>query len=449
MPKAVEAPDSSPLLQDVVAFALAEARRQGASQYEVDASLSQGLSTTVRLGEVDTIEYQRDRGLAVTVYFGKRKGSASTADVGREAVRATVEKACAIARYTAEDPYAGLVEPEFLARDIPDLDLDHPWGLAAEDAIAIARRCEQAGRALDPRIANSEGASVSSHRHTGVYGNSLGFLAGFSGTSHSVSCSLIAQEGEQMQRDYWFTTARDPADLEPAEAVGAAAGKRALSRLGARKLATRKAPVLFAPDMARGLYRHFIGAIRGPSQYRKASFLLNAAGEQVFPAFLEMHERPHIPKGLASAPFDDEGAATRDRELVESGILRGYVLGSYSARRLGLKTTGNAGGIHNLIVEASGDSPGLDALLRRMGTGLLVTELMGQGVNGVTGDYSRGASGFWIEDGAIAYPVHEITVAGNLREIYRNIVAVGSDVDARGGIRCGSALIGEMTIAGE
>jgi PmbA protein len=449
MPKAVEAPDSSPLLQDVVAFALAEARRQGASQYEVDASLSQGLSTTVRLGEVDTIEYQRDRGLAVTVYFGRRKGSASTADVGREAVRATVAKACAIARYTAEDPYAGLVEPEFLARDIPDLDLDHPWGLAAEDAIAIARRCEQAGRALDPRIANSEGASVSSHRHTGVYGNSLGFLAGFSGTSHSLSCSLIAQEGEQMQRDYWFTTARDPADLEPAESVGAAAGKRALSRLGARKLATRKAPVLFSPDMARGLYRHFIGAIRGPSQYRKASFLLNAAGEQVFPAFLQMHERPHIPKGLASAPFDDEGAATRDRELVESGILRGYVLGSYSARRLGLKTTGNAGGIHNLIVDASGDSPGHDALLRRMGSGLLVTELMGQGVNGVTGDYSRGASGFWIEDGAIAYPVHEITVAGNLREIYRNIVAVGSDVDARGGIRCGSALIGEMTIAGE
>jgi PmbA protein len=449
MPEAVEASDSSPLLQDVVAFALEEARRQGASQYEVDASLSQGLSTTVRLGEIDTIEYQRDRGLAVTVYFGRRKGSASTADVGREAVRATVAKACAIARYTAEDPYAGLVEPEFLARDIPDLDLDHPWGLTAEDAIAIARRCEQAGRALDPRIANSEGASVSSHRHTGVYGNSLGFLAGFSGTSHSLSCSLIAQEGEQMQRDYWFTTARDPADLEPAESVGAAAGKRALSRLGARKLATRKAPVLFSPDMARGLYRHFIGAIRGPSQYRKASFLLNAAGEQVFPAFLQMHERPHIPKGLASAPFDDEGAATRDRELVESGILEGYVLGSYSARRLGLKTTGNAGGIHNLIVDGSGDSPGHDALLRRMGSGLLVTELMGQGVNGVTGDYSRGASGFWIEDGAIAYPVHEITVAGNLREIYRNIVAVGSDVDARGGIRCGSVLIGEMTIAGE
>jgi PmbA protein len=449
MPQALEATDSSPLLQDVVAFALEEARRQGASQYEIDASLSQGLGTTVRLGEVDTIEYQRDRGLAMTVYFGKRKGSASTADLGREAVRATVEKACAIARFTAEDPYAGLVEPEYLAREIPDLDLDHPWSLTAEDAIAIARRCEQAGRAIDPRIANSEGASVSSQRHTGVYGNSLGFLAGFSGTSHSVSCSLIAQEADRMQRDYWFTTARDPADLDGAESVGATAGKRALARIGARKLATRKAPVLFSPDMARGLYRHFIGAIRGPSQYRKASFLLNAAGEQIFPTFLQMHERPHIPKGLASAPFDDEGAATRDRELVRNGILDGYVLGSYSARRLGLTTTGNAGGIHNLIVEASGEAPGYDALLRRMGTGLLVTELMGQGVNGVTGDYSRGASGFWIEGGAIAYPVHEITIAGNLRDVYRNIVALGSDVDPRGSIRCGSVLIGEMTIAGE
>jgi PmbA protein len=264
-----------------------------------------------------------------------------------------------------------------------------------------------------------------------------------------VSCSLIAQAADQMHRDYWFTTARDPVDLEDAESVGAAAGRRALARLGARKLSTRKAPVLLSPDMARGLYRHFIGAIRGPSQYRKASFLLNAAGEQIFPTFVQMRERPHIPKGLASAPFDDEGAATRDRELVESGILQGYVLGSYSARRLGLKPTGNAGGVHNLIVQASGDSPGWDALLRRMGSGLLVTELMGQGVNGVTGDYSRGASGFWIEGGAIAHPVHEVTIAGNLRDIYRNIVAVGSDFDARGSIRCGSVLIGEMTIAGD
>ena len=452
MQQAAEPNDSSQL-HDVAGFALEEARRVGASQAEADASLAKGLSVTVRLGEVETIEYQRDRGLSVTVYFGQRKGTASTADLTREAVRATVEKASAIARHTAEDPYAGLVEPQALARDIPDLDLDHPWGLAAEEAIAIARRCEQAGRAAEGRIANSEGASVSSQRHTGVYGNSLGFLAGFTGTSHSISCSLIAEEAGQMQRDYWYTTARDPAGLESPEAVGAAAARRAAARLGSRKITTRRAPVVFSPEMARGLFQHFIGAVRGTSQYRKASFLLNAAGEQVFPAFLALSERPHIPKGLASAPFDAEGAATHDRELVEDGVLKGYVLGSYSARRLGLKTTGNAGGIHNLLVGVSRRA--VDALrtrerlLRTMGTGLLVTELMGQGVNGVTGDYSRGASGFWVQDGAIAHPVHEVTIAGNLRTMYRGIVALGDDVDERGAIRCGSLLVGEMTIAGE
>ncbi len=452
MQQAAEPNDSSHL-HDVAGFALEEARRLGASQAEADASLAKGLAVTVRLGEVETLEYQRDRGLSVTVYFGQRKGTASTADLTREAVRATVEKASAIARYTAEDPYAGLVEPEALARDIPDLDLDHPWALAAEGAIAIARRCEQAGMGGEARIANSEGASVSSQRHTGVYGNSLGFLAGFSGTSHSISCSLIAQEAGQMQRDYWYTTARDPAALESPEAVGAAAARRAAARLGSRKLATRRAPVIFSPEMARGLFQHFIGAIRGTSQYREASFLLNAAGEQVFPAFLALSERPHILKGLASTPFDAEGAATHDRELVEDGVLKGYVLGSYSARRLGLKTTGNAGGIHNLIVGVSGRA--VDALrtrerlLQDMGTGLLVTELMGQGVNGVTGDYSRGASGFWVQDGAIAFPVHEVTVAGNLRTMYRDIAALGDDVDARGAIRCGSVLVGEMTIAGD
>lgn len=447
MQQAVE-PTALSALEEIVGFALEEARRRGASQYEADASVSQGLGATVRLGEVDTVEYQRDRGLSVTVYFDKRKGSAGTADLGAEAVRATVEKACAIARYTAEDPYAGLVDPEAMAREIPDLDLDHPWALTAEEAIEIARRCEHAGLA-DKRITNSEGASVNTHRHTGVYGNSLGFLSGFSCTMHTVSASLIAQQGEDMQRDYWFTTARDPADLESSESVGARAAARAAARLGARKLATRRAAVLFSPEMSRGLFRHFIGAIRGASQYRKASFLLDAAGERLFPSFLQMRERPHIPKALASAPFDAEGAATRDRDLVHNGILQGYVLGSYSARRLGLTTTGNAGGIHNLIVASSGDSPAPQELLGRMGSGLLVTELMGQGVNGVTGDYSRGASGFWVESGAIAHPVHEVTIAGNLREMYRNIVAVGSDVDVRGAIRCGSVLLAEMTIAGE
>jgi PmbA protein len=436
-------------LSDVASLALEEARRLGASQYEADVSLSQGLATSVRMREVDTVEYQRDRGLGVTVYFGKRKGSASTADLTAQAVRETVAKACAIARYTAEDPYAGLVEAEALARDIPDLDLDHPWEVTPERAIELARECEAAGLALDARLTNSEGAAVNSNRHSGVYGNSLGFLAGYSSTSHSVSCSLIAQAGEDMQRDYWYSIARDQGELAPAEDIGRTAGQRALARLGARRLTTRKAPVAFTPDMARGLFRHFVGAISGTSQYRKSSFLLNAAGEQVFPAFLTMHERPHIPKGLASSPFDQEGAATHDRELVRAGVLAGYVLGSYSARRLGLKSTGNAGGIHNLLVTTAEGGLDAPAFLQRLHTGLLVTELMGQGVNGVTGDYSRGASGFWVENGAIAYPVHEITIAGNLRSMYHDIVALGSDIDARGGIRTGSVLISEMTIAGE
>jgi PmbA protein len=436
-------------LQDVIRFVLEEAQRRGASQAEADASVNQGLGVTARLGEVETVEYQRDRGLGVTVYFGHRKGSASTADLSQQAVRDTLEKACTIARYTAEDPYSGLVDPEALAHDIPDLDLDHPWALAAEQAIDLAKRCEAAGLAVDARVTNSEGASVNTHRHIGVYGNSLGFLAGSCGTSHSISCSLIAQHDEEMQRDYWYTTARDAADLDPPEGIGRRAAERALARLGSRKLTTRKAPVAFVPEVARGLFSHFIGAIRGASQYRKASFLLNAAGEQVFPEFLQMQERPHLPKGLASAPFDGEGAATHDRDLVRDGVLQGYVLGSYSARKLGLKTTGNAGGIHNLLVAAPGKALDAESFLKRMRTGLLVTELMGQGVNAVTGDYSRGASGFWVEDGTIAFPVHEVTIAGNLRQMYRNIVGVGNDVDVRGGIRTGSVLIGEMTIAGE
>jgi PmbA protein len=436
-------------LADVVGFATEEARRQGASESEADASVSRGLSVNVRLGEVDTVEYQRDRGLGVTVYFGKRKGSASTADLGRAAVVETVGKACAIARYTAADSYAGLIEPAELARDIPDLDLDHPWELTPEHAIELARECEAAGLAVDARLSNSEGAAVSSQRHTGVYGNSLGFLGGYTSTSHSVSATLIAQQDEDMQRDYWYSVARDPAELEPAAAIGRIAGQRALARLGARRLTTRKAPVAFAPEMARGLLGHFIGAIRGASQYRKASFLLGAAGSAVFPSFISMHERPHIPKGLASAPFDQEGATTRDRELVAGGVLEGYVLGSYSARRLGLRTTGNAGGLHNLLVASADGGLPEAQFLQRLGTGLLVTELMGQGVNGVTGDYSRGASGFWVENGALVHPVHEITVAGNLKQMYREIAALGADVDSRGGIRVGSVLISEMTIAGE
>lgn len=438
-----------PELKDIVSDALKLARDRGATQAEADVSLQKGLTTTVRLGEVETVEYQRDRGMGVTVYFGKRKGSASTADLSSRAVAETVEKACDIARYTAEDECAGLADPDELARDIPDLDLDHPWDLSPEQAVETARACEAAGRSVDSRITNSEGASVASHRGVRVYGNSHGFLEGFASTSHSVSCVLLAQVGEDMQRDYWYSSARDARDLEAAAAIGRKAGERAVRRLGARRLATRKSRVLYAPEVARGLIGHFLGAVRGSSQYRKSSFLLGAAGQQVFPEFLALRERPHIRKALGSAPFDAEGVTTRDRDLVRDGTLQGYILGSYSARKLGLRTTGNAGGTHNLLVESAGGGVPIDNLMKQLGTGLLVTELMGQGVNGVTGDYSRGASGFWVENGAIAWPVHEITIAGNLKDMYRNIAAIGSDVDLRGGVRVGSVLISDMTIAGE
>jgi PmbA protein len=438
-----------PELEEVVRLALAEARGRGASQCAVDASLNQGISASVRLGEVETVEYQRDRGLGITVYFGKQKGSASTADLAAGAVRAMVEKACSVARYTAVDECAGLPDANTLARKIPDLDLDHPWALTPDHAIELALACEAAGLAVDARLTNSEGASVTSQRDLRVHGNSLGFLAGYASTSHSVSCVLLAEQDDDMQRDYWYSTARAHEDLEDIESIGRRAGERAVARLKGRKLSTRHAPVIFSPEMARGLFAHFLGAIRGSSQYRKSSFLLDAAGTSVFPDFIEMHERPHVLKGLASSPFDDEGVVTRDRELVTAGVLEGYVLGTYSARKLGLKTTGNAGGVHNLIVSSKTTPPGLAELLGRMRSGLLITELMGQGVNGVTGDYSRGASGFWVEEGALAYPVHEITVAGNLRSMYQQILAVGADVDRRGGLHTGSLLIEDMTIAGD
>lgn len=429
--------------------ALDTAKKSGASQAEVDASLSKGLSVTVRLGEVETVEYQRDRGLGITVYFGTRKGSASTADLGDESVRETVAKACAIARHTALDDCAGLADPDLLARDFPDLQLDFPWEITPDEAVVLARECESAGLAVDTRLGNSEGASVGSQRGVRVYGNSHGFLAGDCASSHSLSCVLLAQTGEDMQRDYWYSSARDPKDLEDAASIGRHAAARAIARLGARRLPTGKAPVLFAPEVARGFIGHFIGAIRGGAQYRKASFLLGAAGQQVFPSWVQMHERPRLPKAFASANWDGEGVRTQDRELVRDGVVDGYLLGSYSARKLGLRSTGNAGGLHNLLVDPSAGAPDQAALLRQMGKGLLVTELMGQGVNGVTGDYSRGATGFWVEGGELAYPVHEITIAGNLKELYPNVVAIGGDVDLRGGIRMGSLLVDGFTIAGE
>src|ERR1700675_1141967 len=435
-------------LESIIERALEEARVRGASQAEAAVSQDTGLSVGVRLGEVETLEHQRDRSMGITVYFGQRKGSASTADFSLDAVRATVAKACSIARFTAEDACAGLADAALMAKSPPNLDLAHPWNVTADRAIEIAKSCEAAALDFDPRINNSEGASVSTHQGLHVYGNTHGFVGGYPTTSHTLSCVVLAGTGEDMQRDYWYSSTRDWHDLQDPEALGRESARRTIARLGPRKITTRRAPVLFVPELARGLIGHFVAAIRGSSQYREDSFLLNSVGQKIFPAGFSVAERPHIPKAMASAPFDDEGVATHDRELIADGVLTGYILSSYSARKLGLKTTGNAGGAHNLIV-APNLAGGMDALLSRMGTGLLVTELMGQGVNMVTGDYSRGAAGFWVENGSIQYPVAEITIAGNLREMLKGIAAAGDDVDARGSTRVGSILLQEMTIAGE
>ena len=434
-------------LEELARDALARAARAGAAQAEVATSVGTGLSVTVRKGEVETLEHQRDRGFSVTVYFDHRKGAASTSDLAPASIAETVAKACSIARYTAADPCGGLADAERMADTLPDLDLDHPWAIDPDEAVAMAHDCEAAGLDADARIDNTEGATLSSHRSLRLYANSHGFVGGYPSTSHSLSCSLIAGQGEAMQRDYWYTSARSHGDLDSPQAVGRRAAERAVQRLGATRIGTRSVPVIFAAEVARGFFGHLVSAVRGTSQYRKASFLLGAAGQLVLPDWLDIHERPHLPRGVASAPFDAEGVATRDRDLVAGGVLQGYVLSSYSARRLGLETTGNAGGIHNLLV--SPNAGDLDELIRQMGRGLLVTELMGQGVNGVTGDYSRGASGFWIEGGSSVHPVQEITIAGNLKELYPAIVAVGSDVDRRGAIQTGSVLVGRMTIAGE
>lgn len=426
--------------------ALAAAREQGASAAEVATAVDDGLSVGVRLGEVETTERQRDRHFAVTLYFGQRKGSAATSDLAPESISETVAAAADIARHTGEDPAAGLAPAERMAREFPDLDLCHPWPLTPEEAIATATRCEAEARHADSRIKNSEGASVDTGRGLAVYANSHGFVGAREGTRHDISCAVIAENDQGMQRDYWYTNARAPEDLEPAEAVGREAARRTLRRLGARALSTRKTRVLFAPEVARSLIGHMLGAVSGGAQYTRASFLLEAAGERLFPEWVQMREKPHIPRGAGSRAFDAEGVATADRALIENGVLAGYLLGSYSARRLGLETTGNAGGISNLVIEPGGDRP--DDPLGALGTGFYVTELIGQGVNGVTGDYSRGAAGFWVERGETVHPVEEVTVAGNLREMYANVLTVGADTDTRSKIRTGSILVDAMTLAG-
>ena len=430
------------LAEDVVR----RCRSAGASAAEVGASIDTGLSVSVRLGDTETIEHTRDRSFGVTVYFGQRKGSASTADLAPDSIAKTIEQACAIARYTEEDPAAGLADAALMAHDFPDLDLWHPWDIDVEGAIALGLQIEDAGRAV-PGISNSEGAAVQAGETVSVYANSHGFTGRERGTRHLLSVALLAEDDHGMQRDYWYDAVRSAGDFMDPAALGRKAAERTLARLAARRLSTRQSPVLFAPEVARGLIGSLVSAVSGGNLYRKASFLLDHAGKAVLPSFVDIQEDPLIARGQGSASFDAEGVATRRSALVQGGVLQRYVLGSYSARKLGLQSTANAGGIHNLVVKTGDDD--FAAMLRRLGSGLLVTEVMGQGVNLVTGDYSRGASGFWVENGAIAYPVEEITIAGNLRDMLLGIVAIGNDVDRRSHILCGSILVERMTIAGE
>jgi PmbA protein len=385
--------------------------------------------------------------VGVTVYVGQQRGHASTSDFSPQAVRDTVQAAFSIARFTAADDCAGLADPDLLAHDVPDLDLYHPWDLPVEQAIEQARACEAAALGVDRRITNSEGATISTQQSHFIYANSLGFMGGYPSSRHSLMCSVIAGEGDEMQRDDWYALARAAEDLEGVEEVGRRAGERCVRRLGARRLETMEVPVLFEAPVASGLLGHFVGAVSGGSLYRKASFLLDSLGQQIFAPQVQIRDIPDVKRGLASSPFDDEGVATQRRDVVRNGVLQGYFLGSYSARKLGMRSTGNAGGNHNLILDSTGED--FPALLRKMGRGLLVTELLGMGVNQVTGDYSRGAAGFWVEDGEIAYPVQEITIAANLKDIFKGVLAVGSDVVVRGSRQCGSILIDRMTVAGE
>ena len=436
----------SATLSTLATDALAYARKQGATAAEVEVSEGQGQNVTVRQGEVETIEYNRDKGIGVTVYIGQRRGNASTSDFSVKALQDTVSAALSIARFTATDDCAGLADTDRLATEFPDLDLYHPWRLPVERAVELATACEGAGLSFDKRISNSEGASVSTQESHFIYANSNGFLQGYPASRHSIGCSLIAGEGDGMQRDDWYEMSRAGEELKTPEYVGKQAAERAVKRLDARQIATTKAPVLFESPIAASLLGHFVSAVSGGSLYRKSSFLLDCMDKAVFAPLVRISDLPHIPRGLGSGNFDAEGVATRARDVVEDGVVHGYFLGSYSARKLGMQSTGNAGGNHNLVMRDTGED--FAALIKKMHRGLLVTELMGQGVNAVTGDYSRGAAGYWVENGEIAYPVHEITIAGNLKDMFKDIVAVGNDVLQRSSRLCGSVLIREMTIAG-
>ncbi len=433
-------------LEQAVAQAL-ELAKAGSDGAEVSVGKTTGIGVSTRFGEVENVEFNSDGALGITVYYQQRKGSASSTDLSPDAIARTVQAALDIARYTSPDPFAGVADKELLAFDAPDLDLFHPTELDADRGIELAARAEQAALAADKRITNTEGGSFNSHYGLRVFGNSHGMLQSYCSTRHSISASVIAEHNGDMERDYAYTIGRSIDDLASAEWVGAECARRTLSRLSPRKLPTMQAPVMFAAEVATGLFGHLVGAISGGSIYRKSSYLLDSLGKQILPEWITIEEHPHLLKGLASTPFDSEGVRTERRDIVKDGILQTWLMTNYSARKLGLQTTGHAGGIHNWRVAGQGDD--FAGMLRKMGKGLLVTELMGQGVSGVTGDYSRGASGFWVENGEIQYPVSEITIAGNLKDMLRNMVSIGSDIETRSNIQCGSILLPEMKIAGE
>ncbi len=440
-------PHVLPGLREKVERIIEEARRQGASASEVSVSMEQGLSTTVRQGEVETVEFNRDQGFGITLYVGQSKGSASTTGSGEEAIRETVAAALAIARHASEDAFSGLADAALMARELPDLDLFHPWEISPEQAIEQALSCEGAAFAFDRRIRNADGTSLNTHQGCRAYGNSNGFIGGYCSTRHSLSCVMIAENDGQMQRDYYYDVNRLGEALADPLSIGQRAAERAVRRLGARPIPTCEVPVLFSSELATGLFGHFVAAISGGNLYRKASYLEDALGQMLFPEWLSLDERPHIPRALGSASYDGDGLATYAKPFVENGRLLSYVLSTYSGRKLGMPSTANAGGVHNLFVSHGDEDQA--ALIRRMGRGLLVTELMGQGLNLVTGDYSRGAGGYWVENGEIQFPVQEVTIAGNLRDMFRQIVAVGCDVETRGNVRTGSVLIERMTVAGK
>lgn len=438
--------DNQPL-QAAVQRALELAQQEGATGAEVETSRGRGLNVVVRLGEIETAEYHRSKSLALTVFFDGQRASAHTSDFSAEAIAKTVRHACELARYGEKDKCAKLPDAALHPRSIPDLQLHAPWDVSIEEAVRLAKQCEEAAFAVDPRIKNSEGASISTAETNFVYGNSNGFIGGFPTSRYDISCAVVAMDGSSMQRDYWHVAKRDPKLLPPVEEIGQKTGERAKRRLGARKIKTISAPVLFEAQAAASLWRTLVAAASGGALYRRSSFLVNALGTPLLPETISLKEDPHLPKALASVPFDGEGVATSPRFVVEKGVLCGYFLSSYTACKLGMATTGNAGGAHNLLVES--EKKPFEELVRQMGRGLIVTELMGHGVNLVSGDYSKGVVGFWVEDGILAYPVEEITIAGNLKDMFAQIIGIGSDTEAFGAIYTGSVLIEKMIVAGE